>query len=69
MKAFIQNTIFGLFLCLPLLITGNLHAQTPTAENARERVTSAEQPATCVKGHTERRDFLPHSAIPALSRL
>jgi hypothetical protein len=41
MKAFIQNTTFGLFL--PLLIAGNLQAQTPTAENARERVKNAEQ--------------------------
>jgi Cysteine rich repeat len=43
MKAFTQNTTFGLSLFLALLITGNLQAQTPTAENARERVTNAEQ--------------------------
>ena len=43
MKAFIQNTTFGLVLCLPIVIGGNLQAQTPTAENVRERVTSAEK--------------------------
>jgi len=43
MKAFIQNTTFGLVLCLPIVIGGNLQAQTPAAENVRERVTSAEQ--------------------------
>lgn len=43
MKVFIRNTTFGLFLCLPLLIAGSVQAQTPTAENPRERVTSAEQ--------------------------
>jgi hypothetical protein len=43
MKAFTQNTAFGFSLFLALLITGNLQAQNPTAENARERVTNAEQ--------------------------
>ena len=43
MQRFLQKATFGIFICLPLVVAGNVHAQTAVADKVDERLEAAVQ--------------------------
>ena len=43
MQRFLQKATFGISVCLPLVVAGNVHAQTAVADKVSERLEAAVQ--------------------------
>ena len=43
MRRFLQKATFGIFVCLTLVVAGNVHAQTAVADKVSERLEAAVQ--------------------------